>query len=139
MSALLKGFRGFIVVAKDGIKIVERALESGFRSKGVRVWIFAEKSDYKDFIRMFVISDFFRGKREKDRLGEIFSMMEENGAKGAIAKISLCVPMTKREYDKEFGRGFLRGPFLSVGLQKTGRAMKSRPKVHRLAQVQARK
>jgi hypothetical protein len=139
MSALLEGFRGFTVVAKDGIKIVERALESGFRSKGARAWIFAEKSDYKDFIRMYVISDFFRRKKEKDRLGEIFSMMEENGAKDAIPKISLCVPMTKRECDKEFGRGLLRGPFLSVGLQKTGRAMKSRPKVHRLAQVRATK
>ena len=64
MSSLLKGFRSFTVMAKDQIKIVERALESGFHSKGVRVWILAEKSDYKDFIRMYVISDFFRGKRE---------------------------------------------------------------------------
>jgi hypothetical protein len=125
-------------MARNGIKIVERALESGFRSKGAKVWVFAEKSDYKDFIRMFVVSDFFRRKRQKDRLGEIFSMLEENGANDAIAKISLCVPMTKREYDKEFGLGLLRGPFLGVGLRKAGRAMKSRPKTQKLALVRAR-
>jgi hypothetical protein len=139
MSALHKGFRIPIVVAKDGIKIVKQALESGFRSKGARVWILAEKSDYKDFIRMYVISDFFRGKREKDRLGEIFSMLEQNGAKEAITKISLCVPMTKREYDKEFGRSLLRGPFMGVGLQKAARERKSRPKAQKLALVRATK
>ena len=126
-------------MAKDGIKMVERALEGGFRSKGSKAWIFAEKSDYKDFIRMYVISDFFRGKREKDRLGEVFSMLEQNGAKGAIAKISLCVAMTKREYDRELGRGFLRGPFLGVGLQKSARELKSRPKTQKLALVRATK
>ena len=125
-------------MAKDQIKIVERALESGFHSKGVRVWILAEKSDYKDFIRLYVISDFFRGKREKDRLGEIFSMLEQNGAKDAIAKMSLCVPMTKREYDKEFGLGVLRGPLSGVGLQKAGRKVKSRPRTQKLALVRAR-
>jgi hypothetical protein len=31
-------------------------------------------------------------------------MLEENGAKDAIAKISLCVAMTNREYDREFGK-----------------------------------
>ena len=126
-------------MAKDAIKIVEGALEIGFRSKGARVWILAEKSDYKDFIRMFVISDFFRRKREKDRLGEIFSMLEQNGAKEAIAKISLCVAMTKREYDKEFSRGVLRGPFLGAGLQKTPRDMKYRPKAQKLALVRGAK
>ena len=126
-------------MAKDAIKIVERALEIGFRSKGARVWILAEKSDYKDFMRMFVISDFFRRKREKDRLGEIFSMLEQNGAKEAIAKISLCVAMTKREYDKEFSRGVLRGPFLGAGLQKTPRDIKYRPKAQKLARVRGAK
>ena len=125
-------------MAKDGIKIVERALESGFRSKGAKVWILAEKSDYKDFIRMYVISDFFRRKREKDRLGEIFSMLEQNGAKETIPKISLCVPLTKREYDKEFGSGLLRGPLLGVGLRKTARQMKSRQKPQKVALVRAR-
>ena len=124
-------------MAKDGIKIVERALESGFRSKGAKVWVLAEKSDYKDFIRMYVISDFFRRKREKDRLGEIFSILEQNGAKDAIAKISLCVPMTKREYDKEFGRGLLRGPFLGIGLKKTRRPRKTRSKQQKVAMVRA--
>jgi len=125
-------------MARDGIKIVERALERGFRSKGAKVWVFVEKSDYKDFIRMFVISDFFRRKREKDRLGVILSMLEENGAKDSIPKISLCVPMTKREYDKEFGLGLLRGPFLGVGLKRAGRKIASRPKTQKLAVAQAR-
>lgn len=126
-------------MAKDRIKIVERALESGFRSKGVKVWILAEKSDYKDFIRMYVISDFFRGKREKDRIGEIFSMLEQNGAKDAIGRMSLCVPMTKREYDKEFGLGVLLGPLSGVGPQKARRKLKSRPKTQKLALVRATK
>jgi len=67
-----------MAVAKDGIKIVEEALKTGFASK---VFFFTEESDYKDFIRMFVISDFFRGKTDKERLGEIFSVLEENGRK----------------------------------------------------------
>jgi len=110
----------------------------GFRSKGAKVRVFAEKSDYKDFIRMFVISDFFRRMRPKDRLGEIFSMMEKNGAKDVIAKLSVCVPMTKREYDKEFGLGLLRGPFLGVGLKRAGRKTASRAKTRKLALAQAR-
>ena len=124
-------------MAKEGIKIVERALESGFRSRGAKVWILAEKSDYKDFIRMYVVSDFFRRKREKDRLGVIFSMMEENGAKEFIAKLSLCVPLTKREYDKEFGVGLLRGPFLGVGLRRAARLRKSHPKTQKGALVRS--
>jgi hypothetical protein len=123
-------------MAIDGIKIVERALEKGFSSKGAKLFYFrAEKSDYKNFIRMFVISDFFRGKSEKERLGEVLSMLEENGAREVMARISLCVVMTKREYEREFGRGV----FLGVDLHKTARTMKSRSKVHRLTQVRATK
>ena len=123
-------------MAKDGVKIVELALEKGFSSKGAKLFYFrAEKSDYKNFIRMFVISDFFRGKREKERLGEVLSMLEENGAKDVMTRISLCVVMTKREYEREFGRGV----FLGVDLHKTARTMKLRPKLHRLTQVRATK
>jgi hypothetical protein len=125
-------------MARDGIKIVERALESGFRSKGAKVWVFAENSDYKDFIRMFVISDYFRRKREKDRLGEILSILEDNGAKEVLPRISLCVAMTKREYDKEYGLGVLRGPFLGVGLKKTGRKMKAHPRTQKGALARAK-
>jgi len=125
-------------LAKNGIKLVEQALETGFRSRSAKVWILAEKSDYKDFIRMYVVSDFFRRKRMKDRLGEIFSMLEDNGAKDVMAKISLCVPLTKREYDKEFGLGLLRGPLAGVGLKRAVRKMKSRSKAQKLALVRAR-
>jgi hypothetical protein len=125
-------------MAKDVIKTVRRALESGFRSKGSRVWVFAEKSDYKDFIRMIVVSDFFRRKREKDRLGEIFSMMEQNGAEDEISKISLCVTFSKREYEKEFGHGYLGRPFLGAGLRGTERVVKSRPRTQKLGLVRAR-
>ena len=125
-------------MAKNGIKLVEKALESGFRSRGAKVWILAEKSDYKDFIRMYVVSDFFRRKRSKDRLGEIFSMLEQNGAKDLLANISLCVPMTKREYDKEYGLGLLRGPLPGVGGKKTARKTATRVKTRKLAVAQAR-
>ena len=121
-------------MAKNGIKIVERALEKGFRSKGAEVRLFTEKSDYKDFIRMFVVSDFFRRKTEKERLGEIFSILEENGAKDSIVKISLCVAMTKREYEKEFGRDV----FLGIDLHKTARELKVRPRLSKLALARAR-
>lgn len=121
-------------VAKNGIKGVRKALEKGFASKGAKVFLFTEKSDYKDFIRMFVVSDFFRNKTEKERLGEIFSMLEENGPKEAVAKISLCVAMTSKEYAREFGRY----TFLGVDLHKTYRGMKSRPKLHRPVQIQGR-
>lgn len=121
-------------MAKNGVKIVEKALERGFASKGAKVFFFTEKSDYKNFIRMFVISDFFRNKSEKERLGEIFSIMEENGARDSIAKISLCVAMTRREYEKEFGPDV----FLGVDLNKTFEGMKSRTRLQRALQVQSK-
>jgi len=125
-------------LAKDAIKVVELALETGFRSRGAKVWILAERSDYKDFIRMYVVSDFFRRKTMKDRLGEIFSMLEDHGAKGEIVKISLVVPLTKREYDKEFGLGLLRGPLTGVGLKRAGRKTAARTKTQKTAMAQAR-
>ena len=124
-------------MAKDVIKIVSRALENGFRSRGARVLILAEKSDYKDFIRMIVVSDFFRRKRSKDRLGEIFSMMEENGANDEVTKLSLCVPLTKSEYEKELSRGFLQGPLFGAGRKKNGRALKARPRTQKRAAARA--
>jgi hypothetical protein len=120
-------------VGRERIKIVEKALEKGFAAKGTKVRFFTEKSDYKDFIRMYVISDFFRGKGNKERLGEIFSILESFGAKDAISRISLCVAMTEREYEKEFGRDV----FLGVDLHQTYRGMKSRP-VHRSPRVLSR-
>lgn len=117
-------------MAKDAIKVVEKALEKGFASKGARVFFFTEKSDYKDFIRMFVISDFFRNKTDKERLGEIFSMLEENGAGDTITKISLCVAMTNREYNREFGEGTWL-----FRLDEVYDDMKRRPRVSRLSRV----
>jgi hypothetical protein len=122
-------------MARDGIKIVKEALEKGFASKRAKFFSFTEKSDYKNFIRLFVISDFFRRKTEKERLGEVLSMLEENGARSMMTRLSLCVVMTTREYEREFGRGV----FLGVDPHKTGRTMKSRPKLHRLTQVRATK
>ena len=120
-------------MAKDGIKAVEKALEKGFASKGAKVFFFTERSDYKNFIRIFVISDFFRGKTNKERLGEVFSMLEENGARDAIAKISLCVAMTNREYDREFGKYAWLG---RVG--EVYHDMKRKPRVSRLSSVRGR-
>ena len=120
-------------MARDAIKIVRDALEEGFVSKRAKFFSFAEKSGYKDFIRLFVISDYFRGKSEKNRLGEVLAILEENGARSVMTKISLCVVMTKREYEREFGRGV----FLGVDLQKTAHEMKSRPKIHRLTQARS--
>jgi hypothetical protein len=128
-----EGFEGDFAVAKNGIKVVEKALEKGFSSRGAKVSFFTEKSDYKDFIRMFVISDFFRRKSEKERLGEIFEILEENGAKDAIAKISLCVAMTNREYNREFGK--------YTWLARLGDVyhdMKRKPKVSRLGTMSGR-
>jgi hypothetical protein len=124
---------GAIVMARNGIKTVEKALEKGFGSKGAKVSLFAEKSDYKDFIRMFVISDFFRNKTNKERLGEVFSMLEENGAKDEIAKISLCIAMTRREYDREFGKYTWLG---RVG--EVYHDMRRKPRVARLSSARGR-
>jgi len=120
-------------VAKNGIRAVEVALEAGFSARGAKVRFFTERSDYKDFIRMFVVSNSFRGKSNKERLGEIFSTLEKFGAKKEIAKISLCVAMTEREYEREFGRGM----FLGVELHKTYRQMKSRQS-HRSPKILSR-
>ncbi len=121
-------------MAKGGItKAVENALEKGFASKGAGVYFVTEKSDYKDFIRMFVVSDFFRNKTDKERLGEVFSILEENGAKRAISKVSLCVAMTRREYDREFGKYTWLGRVRDVY-----RDMKRKLRVSRLAAVRGR-
>jgi hypothetical protein len=96
------------------IKIVEKALKRGFASKGASADIFTEKSDYKDFVRLLVISDFFRGKSTKMRLHGVFSMLEENGAEAAIIKISLCVAMTRPEYKRGFGNYVWLGRAASV-------------------------
>jgi hypothetical protein len=122
-----------MAVARNGVKIVEKALEKGFASKGAKVTFFTEKSDYKDFIRMFVISDFFRRKSDKERLGDIFSMLEENGAKDEIAKISLCIAMTNREYDREFGKYTWLGRLGDVYHE-----MKRKPRVARLSRAGSR-
>jgi hypothetical protein len=121
-------------MAKDGIiKAVGDALEKGFASKGARVYFVTEKSDYRDFIRMFVVSDFFRNKTDKERLGDVFSILEENGARNAISKISLCVAMTRREYDREFGKYTWLGAVRDVYGN-----MKRKPRISRLASVRSK-
>ena len=82
---------------------------------------------------MYVVSDYFRGMSEKDRLGEIYSTLESYGAKAMIRKISLCVAMTKGEYDAEFGEGVWLGD-----LSKVYRETKLRPKLHRLTRAHSR-
>jgi len=115
-------------LAAGAIKTLTEALESGIAEKGEKVVVWADKSDYKDFIRMYVVSDYFRGMSEKNRLGEIYSILEAAGAKSLIKKISLCIAMTKREYTEEFGDGVWLGV-----LDKVYRGMTQRPKLRRLA------
>ena len=122
VEAVFARHKGLMSVARDTIKIIEKALKKGFGVKSAAVRFFTEKSDYKDFVRMYVISDFFRGKSNKERLGEIYEVMKQFGAKDMIEKVSLCVAMTEREYEREFGRYV----FLGVDLHKTYRGMKSR-------------
>ena len=121
-------------MATKSITAVNRALETGFAKKGEKVVVWADKSDYKDFIRMYVVSDFFRDMSDKERLGEIYSMLESYGAKDLIGKISLCIAMTKREYDEEFGGD----AWLGV-LSKVYRGMKPRARLSRLARAHGRK
>ncbi len=112
------------------------ALEAGFADRGEKVVVWADKSDYRDFIRMYVVSDSFRGKTEKERLGEIYAILEACGAKGLIGKISLCIAMTKREYREEFG-----GPVEEIwlgSLSRVYRGTEPRPKLRRLAKVRSR-
>ncbi len=120
-------------MATDAIKSIEKALEKAFDAKDAKVVVWVDKSDYKDFVRMYVVSDYFRGMSEKERLSEIYSMLEEYGAKEIIGKISLCIAMTNREYEEEFGEGVWLGV-----LDKVYRGMKSRPRVRRLARIQTR-
>lgn len=120
-------------MAADSIKAVERALKNGFTEKGEEVVVRAYKSDYKDFIRMYVISDYFKGKSEKERLGAVHSTLESHGAKGLFSRISLCIAMTKREYDKEFGGDIWLGVIDNVD-----RGAKPRPRSHRLAKAHGR-
>ena len=90
-------------MATNSIATVKRALRKGFAKRGEDVVVWVNKSDYKDFIRMYIVSDFFRNMSEKERLGEIFSILESYGAKAMVRKISLCIAMTKKEYEAEFG------------------------------------
>ena len=96
-------------LATDTIEAVSSALKTGFADKGKKVVVWADKSDYKDFIRMYIVSDYFKGMSDKERLGEVYSIFESHGAKSLIRKISLCIAMTQREYNQEFGEGVWLG------------------------------
>jgi hypothetical protein len=60
-------------------------------------------------------------------------MLESHGAKAVIRKISLCIAMTEREYDAEFGEGVWLG-----ALSEVYRGTKPRPRLHRLAGAHGR-
>ncbi len=117
--------------AAELVKIVSRALGSGIANNGEDAVVWAYRSDYKDFIRVYVISDYFKGMSEKARLGEIYSILERRGAGSLIRKISLCVAWTKREYDEA-------GVFFSFDPDRY-RGMKSRPKPRRSAKAHTRR
>lgn len=125
-------------MARDAIKIIETALEKGFDAKRAEVYVAAEKSDYKDFIRMFVVSDYFRGMTDKRRLDEVYSMLESSAAGSLIEKISLCVTMTRKEYLELFeGEG--ENGWVFVGSPAgVYREMKRRPRARRLARSRSR-
>ena len=133
MHKFLTGYEGSAKLATNSIKTVERALRKGLAERGESVVVWANKSDYRDFIRIYVVSDYFRNMSEKERLGEVFSILESFGAKAMIRKISLCIAMTKEEYDAEFGEDVWLGD-----LSKVYRAQKPRPRLHRLARAQSR-
>ena len=120
-------------MAADAIKTVTSALQKGLAERGEKAVVWADKSGYKDFIRMYVVSEFFDGMHEKERLGEIYSILEAHGAKDLIGKMSLCIAMTKREYEEEFGGDVWLG---DIG--KVYRGTKSRPRVRRLAKAHSR-
>ena len=126
-------------MARDAIKILETALEKGFDAKGAEVYVAAEKSDYKDFIRMFVVSDYFRGMTDKRRLDEVYSMLESSAAGSLIEKVSLCVAMTGKEYRELFGLEEEDGFVVFIGSPAgVYREMKRRPKARRLAKSRSR-
>ena len=126
-------YEGVAQLAADAIKTVSRALEKGFAEKGEKVAVWAYKSDYKDFIRMYVVSDYFKNMSDKERLGEIYSLLDSYGAKALVGKISLCIAMTTREYDEEFGGDVWLG---NIG--EVYRSQERRPKVRRLARLHGR-
>ena len=115
------------------IDTIERALRAGFAKKDRRLGVFFFKSDYKDFIRMYVISDYFQGMSEKERLGEIFSVLKSHGANAQIQKISLCIPVTNEEYEADFG-----GDDWIVDLSESSQRTKPRPRSPHLAKAHNR-
>jgi len=120
-------------LAATKIGRVKEALTRGFRAKGAEVEVWANKSDYKDFIRMYVVSDYFKGISDKERADTIYSVLEASAARDSVKKISLCIGMTRREYERDFGAGtWIRMP------GETRRAIKSRPRTQRLAKVGSR-
>jgi len=121
-------------LAATTIERVKEALTKGFRARGAEVEVWANKSDYKGFIRMYVVSDYFKGISDKERADTIYSVLEESAAKDSIKKISLCIGMTKREYDEEFGQGVWLGP-----TEVVYRRMKPRPRSRRLARSSGRR
>jgi stress-induced morphogen len=121
-------------LASTTIERVTEALTKGFRAKGAKVEVWANKSDYKDFIRMYVVSDYFKGMSDKERADAVYSALESSAAKESIKKISLCIGMTKREKDEEFGEGAWLGPS-----ERVYRGMKPRPRLRRLASSSGRR
>jgi len=115
------------------IDTIDRALREGFAGKDKRLGVFFFKSDYKDFVRMYVISDYFRDMSEKERLAEILSALESHGANAQKHKISLCIPLTKEEYEADFG-----GDDWIGDSSRPSRGSKTLSRAHRLVRTRSR-
>jgi hypothetical protein len=82
---------------------------------------------------MYAVSDYFKRVSDKERADTIYSVLEGSAAKDSVKKISLCIGMTKPEYERDFGEGtWIRMP------GETRRATKSRPRTQRMAKAGSR-
>ena len=125
-------------MANDAITTIETALRKGFAAKEAEVYAVAQKSDYKDFIRLYVVSDYFRGMAEKERLDAIYSMLQSFGAGSLIERISLCIGMTTKEHLEQFEGGEEDGFVFVRDSVKLYRELKPQPKLRRLAESRNR-
>ncbi len=136
IARLLAGYGSDTKLASAAIGRIERALQAGFRSRDAKVSVWANESDYKSLIRLYVVSDYFKGMPEKKRLDTVYAVLESGGARELVKKISLCIGITWREYDKDFGGGvWIKNIEPS---RPNGREAKGRRKASGLAKTSSR-
>ena len=83
-------------------KILARKLREHFRNGAV---VRVEKSDYRDYLHVYVTSSKFQGMTPDDRAAKVWRWLEEDLTSAEQAKVTLLLTLTPREERQLLGAG----------------------------------